>query len=89
MLGAGAVCAGLAVSSVDRYAGEVEARAGRLVPVVVATRDVPRGRMLTPPFVSASLSERQVPERFAPPGALRSRASAVGLEAVSALAPGD
>ena len=89
MLGAGAVCAGLAVSSVDRYAGEVEARVGRLVPVVVATRDVPRGRMLTPPFVSASLSERQVPERFAPPGALRSRAAAVGLEAVSALAPGD
>ena len=89
MLGASAVCAGLAVSAVDRYAGEVEAQVGPLVPVVVATRDIPRGRVVTPAVASASLAERQVPQRFAPPAALRTRGDAVGFEAVSGLAAGD
>jgi len=89
MLGASAVCAGLAVSAVDRYAGEVEAQVGPLVPVVVATRDIPRGRVVTPAGASASLAERQVPQRFAPPAALRTRGDAVGFEAVSGLAAGD
>jgi pilus assembly protein CpaB len=89
MLGASAVCAGLAVSAVDRYAGEVEAQVGSPVPVLVASRDIPPGRVLTTAGAAASLAERRVPQRFAPPGALRSRADAVGLEAVSGLAAGD
>jgi pilus assembly protein CpaB len=89
MLGAAAVCAGLSVSAVDRYAGEVEAQVGPLVPVVVAARAMPRNRVLTPAEASTVLVERQVPRRFAPPDALRSRADAVGLETVAALARGD
>jgi pilus assembly protein CpaB len=89
MLGASAVCAGLAVSAVDRYAGEVEAQVGSPVPVLVASRDIPRGRLLTPAGAAASLAERRVPLRFVPPGALRSRADAVGLQTVSRLAAGD
>jgi pilus assembly protein CpaB len=89
MLGASAICAGLAVSAVDRYADEVESQVGPLVPVVVAARDVPRGSILTPAVASASLAQRQVPRRFAPPGALNARADAVGLEAASGMAAGD
>ena len=89
MLGASAICAGLAVSAVDRYAGEIEAQVGPLVPVVVASRDIGRGRMVTPAVASTSLAERRVPERFAPPGVLRARADAVGLETASGLAAGD
>jgi pilus assembly protein CpaB len=57
--------------------------------VVVAVRDIPRGRVLTAAVASTSLVERQVPERFAPPGALRARAAAIGMEAASSLAAGD
>jgi pilus assembly protein CpaB len=89
MLGAGAICAGLAVSSVDRYASDVEARVGRPVPVVVATRELPRGRVITHSTATMALAERQVPQRFVPPGALRSKASAIGLETAAALAAGD
>jgi pilus assembly protein CpaB len=89
MLGAAAVCAGLAVSAVDRYAGEVEARVGPLVPVVVATGDIPRGRTVTRRVAATLLAERLVPRRFAPPAALRSRADAVGFEAAATVAVGD
>ena len=89
MLGASAICAGLAVSAVDRYAGEVESHVGPLVPVVVAARDIPRGSSITPAVASASLAGRQVPQRFAPPGALRARADAVGFEASSGMPAGD
>jgi pilus assembly protein CpaB len=89
MLGAAAVCAGLAVSAVDRYADEVEARVGPLVPVVVATGDIARGRTVTRRVASTLLAERQVPQRFAPPGALRSRADAVGFAVAAGLATGD
>lgn len=89
MLGAGAVCAGLAVSLVDRYANDVRAQVGAPVPVVVAARDIPRGRLLTPALASATLVQRQVPRRFAPPEALQARADAVGLETASALSAGD
>jgi pilus assembly protein CpaB len=89
MLGAAAVCAGLAVSAVDRYAGEVDAQIGPLVPVVVATRDIARGRTVTPQLAATLLAERLVPQRFAPPGALRSRADAVGLEVAAGLVAGD
>ena len=89
MLGASAICAGLAVSAVDRYAGEVESHVGPLVPVLVAARDIPRGGIITPAVASTSMAERQVPKRFAPPGALSGRADAVGFEAASGIAAGD
>ena len=83
------MCGGLAVSSVDRYAGDVASQVGPLVTVVVASDDIPRGRLVTPAVASSALVERRVPRRFAPPGALRSRADTLGLEAVSGLAAGD
>jgi pilus assembly protein CpaB len=89
MLGASAICAGLALSAVDRYADDVEARVGPPVRAVVAVRDIPRGRVVTPALAATTLAESEVPRRFAPPGALRSRAKAVGLETSSALAAGD
>ena len=89
MLGASAICAGMAVSAVDRYAGEVESQVGPLVPVVVAARDMPRGSIITAAVASRSFAERQVPQRFAPPGALSSRADVVGFEAASGLTAGD
>jgi pilus assembly protein CpaB len=89
MLGASAVCAGLAVSAVDRYAADVDARVGALVPVLIATRDVPPGRLVTPLVAARSFAERQVPGRFAPPAALRSRAQAVGREVSGGLRAGD
>jgi pilus assembly protein CpaB len=89
MLGAAAICAGLSLSAVDRYAGEVDARVGPLVPVVVAARAIPPGRVLTPAMASAALAVRQVPQRFAPPDVLRSTSDAVGLESAAGLAPGD
>ena len=89
MLGASALCAGLAVSAVDRYAGEIESHVGPLVPVVVAARDIPRGGVITPAVASASLAARQVPQRFAPPRALSAPGRAVGLQASSDIAAGD
>lgn len=89
MLGASAVCAGLAVSAVDRYAASVDARVGPLVPVLMATSDVPAGRIVTPLLAARALAERQVPERFAPPTVLRSRAQAVGREVSGGLRAGD
>ena len=60
------------VAGVAQRGGEVEARVGPLVPVVVATRDLPAGRRIGRP--PGACSWRQVPERFAPPDALgRSR----------------
>jgi len=89
MLGAAAVCAGLAVSTVDRYADEVTAQVGPLVPVVVARRDVERGTLVTPGLARAALARRLVPARFAPPSALGSVADAVGFRTLAAIAAGD
>ena len=48
MLGAAVVCGGLAVSGVDRYAGDMESQVGPLVPVVVAARRHSPRRLITP-----------------------------------------
>jgi pilus assembly protein CpaB len=89
MLGASAVCAGLAVSAVDRYTAGVESQIGSPVPVLVAARDIPAGHVLTAGDAAGSLAERLVPARFAPPAALRSRAEAIGRQAVAGLTAGD
>ncbi len=88
LFGASAVCAGLAVSLVNGYASEVRTQVGPLVPVVVARAHVPAGRVVTRSDVQLRLSLRRVPERFAPPDALRSPGQALGLRASVALAPG-
>ncbi len=67
-------CGGLAASEVGRRVAEVESRTGRPVPVIVAARDVKPGGRLR----SADLALRDVPERFAPPDAVRSAAELSG-----------
>ena len=90
MLGASAVCAGLAVSAVDRYAGEIESQVGPLVPVVVAARDIPRGSIITPArrirVVGRTAGATAV---RATRCAQRAAAEAVGFEAASGIAAGD
>ena len=89
LLGAAAVCAGLAVSLVNQYANDVSAQVGPLQQVVVARRDVGRGTLITSAVARAALAHRRVPLRFVPPRALRGAGEAVGYRALVPLAAGD
>ena len=89
LLGLSAVCAGLAASSVERYADDVAAQVGPLQSVVVARRDLPRGSLMTPAAVRAGLEQRRVPARFAPPRALRAPREALGYRTLASLGTGD
>jgi pilus assembly protein CpaB len=79
MLGAAAVCAGLAASIVNGYTSEVRAQVGPLVPVAMARDDIPRGKLITPGNVERYIVQRQVPRRFVPSAVLRAPADALGL----------
>jgi Flp pilus assembly protein CpaB len=89
MLGAAAVCAGLAASAVNSYTSEVRAQVGPLVPVVVARTEIAKGRRITPRSVRSYLSERRVPARFVPPSALRLASAALGYRALTRIRAGD
>lgn len=89
MLGLAAVCAGLAASSVDRYADDVAAQVGPLQDVVVARRDLPRGTLMTAAVSQSALERLRVPSRFAPPDSLHAPEEAVGFRTLSTLAAGD
>jgi len=89
LFGLSAACAGLAVSLVNGYARNVRAQVGPLVPVLVARMGIERGERLSSARASSRLAIRRVPERFAPPNALRSPSEAIGLRAASAIAAGD
>ena len=66
LLGLAAVLGGLAASDVARREAAVRAQLGPLVPVVVAGGDLEPGRELT----ARDLAVREVPERYAPAGAV-------------------
>jgi pilus assembly protein CpaB len=70
---------GLAASEVARKVGEVEARVGSPVPVVVAARELPASKKIDPGALGRLLRVDQVPEKFAPPDALVDPAQAAGL----------
>jgi len=89
LLGLSAICAGLAASSVDRYADDVAAQIGPLQPVIVAARDLPRDTLITPALARAGFAERRVPLRFSPPGVLHDLREAVGYRTLTALRAGD
>jgi pilus assembly protein CpaB len=88
LVGLSAVCAGAAVSLVNRYASDVRAQMGPLAPVVVATKELPRGLLVTPRTVLERLAERRVPVRYVPPDSLRSTRDALGLRVRSRVPAG-
>jgi pilus assembly protein CpaB len=89
MLGAAAVCAGLAVSAVNSYTNEVQAQVGPLVPVVVARTEIAKGKRLTPANARLYIAERHVPKRFVPPSALQLTSAALGYRALTTIRAGD
>lgn len=71
-------CAGLAAAVAGRYRSGVEAQYGGLRPVVVAVADLEAGRPIAPADARRVLALRRIPARFAPSGALRRPAEALG-----------
>lgn len=77
-------CGSLAASEIGDRIGDVEARIGVPVPVVVAARDIDAGAELS----RADLRLSQVPQRFAPPDAPTSPDQALGLRTAGPVAAG-
>lgn len=75
---------GLAASQVRQRERSVEARVGPLVPVVVATRDLPADSRLR----HEALALRRVPASYAPPDALAGAAGLAGARTAAAVAAG-
>ena len=79
---------GLAASEVSRKVGEVEARVGRPVPVIVARSDLPAGKEIDPSLLERALEVRDVPERFVPPDGFTDPAEVAGLAPAVPVAAG-
>jgi pilus assembly protein CpaB len=84
LLGLALVLGGLAAADVSRRESALAQRLRPLVPVVVARADVAPGTTLDP----GRLGVREVPARFAPPGALATTREAAGLRAAVAIPAG-
>ena len=89
MLGLAAVCAGLAATSVDRYADDVAAQVGPLREVLVARRDVRRGTLVSAAVARTAFERRRVPLRFVPPRSLGAPREAIGYRTLTNLTAGD
>ncbi len=89
LFGAAAACAGLAASAVSRYTNDVRAQVGPLLPVVVAARDIPPGRLITPAVAASSFVRREVPQRYAPRAAIHDPGSLVGYRPAVGIRRGD
>lgn len=81
-------CGGLAAAEVRSRVEAVEARAGRLVPVVVAATDLAEGTVLEPERIGAALRVRRVPAAYVPPDALADPAIAAGARLAAAVPAG-
>jgi pilus assembly protein CpaB len=75
---------GLAASQVRQRERSVEERVGPLVPVLVATRDLPADARIRP----GALALRRVPASYAPPDALGGVAGVAGARTAAAVAAG-
>jgi pilus assembly protein CpaB len=75
---------GLAASQVRQREHRVEERVGPLVPVLVATRDLPADSRIG----RGSLALRRVPASYAPPDSLRGAAGVAGARTAAAVAAG-
>src|SRR5919197_101972 len=81
-------CGGLAFLLVRGYETRLEALrpvVGRRVPVVVATRDLPRGTVLA----DSVLETRELPEAFMPPGAIERPETVTGRVLTAGMAKGE
>lgn len=88
MLVAAAVAAMLAVNLVGGYSSSVAETYGPLRPVVVLTRPLVPGQLISAKVVGSSFEIRQVPARFVPATAIEEPSLALGLEVVAPLPSG-
>ncbi|MBN8868761.1 MAG: hypothetical protein J0H66_02660 [Solirubrobacterales bacterium] len=88
MLLAAAGAALLAVTLVGGYSSSVAESYGELRPVVVLTRSLAPGQVISPRVAAGSFEIRQVPARFLPAAALSEPGQAVGMETVAPLPAG-
>jgi Flp pilus assembly protein CpaB len=82
------LAAGLAAVLANSYGSRLASGYGPLRPVVVAARPLSAAAPLTPADLARALQVKRVPVRFAPAGALRHPAEAVGLVPAAALPVG-
>lgn len=78
----------LAVTLVGSYSSSVAQSYGELRPVVVLTRGLTPGQVISPRVAQTGFETRQVPARFVPSAAIGDPASAVGLEVIAPLPAG-
>jgi Flp pilus assembly protein CpaB len=71
-------CAALAAMVADSYGTSVASQYGELRPVLVASRDLPRGEVIGADYLGRRLEVRRVPASFVPPDALATLGDAVG-----------
>jgi pilus assembly protein CpaB len=83
LLGLALLLGVLAASDVAGREAALHRQLGPTVPVVVVNAPLRAGERIS----RASLAVREVPERYAPPGALRDPGAAVGQRAAVAIAP--
>jgi Flp pilus assembly protein CpaB len=81
-------CAGLAAAIADGYGASVASQYGALRPVLVTSKDLPRGEVIDAADVGRRLDVRRVPESFVPPDALTSVGDAVGRALAAPLPAG-
>jgi pilus assembly protein CpaB len=87
-LAAAVICALLAAVVAGRYRSSVESQFGPLRPVLVATTELPAGRLIGPELAPSALAIRRVPARFIPPGALTRPSDALGRAPGAPIPPG-
>jgi Flp pilus assembly protein CpaB len=76
----GALLAAIAAATIaDGYGRSVLRGYGGLRPVLVASADLPAGKLIDPAVAAAQLEVRRVPVRFAPEAALAAPQEALGL----------
>jgi Flp pilus assembly protein CpaB len=74
------IAGGLGIALVSGYSASLSESYGALRPVVVVTRTIPAGEVVSPELVGRRTEVRQVPLRFAPAGALSMPSQAFGFE---------
>jgi Flp pilus assembly protein CpaB len=82
------VAGGLGIALVSGYSASVSESYGALRPVVVVTRTIAAGELISPKLVGRRTEIRQVPLRFMPAGAVTVPLQASGYEARTPLPAG-